>query len=288
MQFANWNYDGSLTAPEQYDLVLSVAVLVHLSEPLRHLAWLGSSARKALMVFTPFHRATQYAALRQSPPLHPSDQSASRVSAPNAALDYSIKFHTVNCYYEHDKFPQCFDVTTVSEQLLRLAFEKMGFTRIIDITAAENTMPPGWAGVHLGLLGLREDAAAAAPPTVATPIAATRTVAPVASPAVEPPAVAPVTPAVAPPTLAQREVNHEEHNQRLQKKLEEQLLSVKWQLASLGATLNERTGRIKSLETAVEERTNRIASLEAVLEKLRRRSFSSRVGALIGRGMRKG
>ena len=82
VQFANWNYDGSLTAPEQYDLVLSVAVLVHLSEPLRHLAWLGSSARKALMVFTPFHRATQYAALRQSPLLDPGDQSASRVSAP--------------------------------------------------------------------------------------------------------------------------------------------------------------------------------------------------------------
>ena len=277
VQFANWNYDGSLTAPEQYDLVLSVAVLVHLSEPLRHLAWLGSSARKALMVFTPFHRATQYAALRQSPLLDSADQSALRNSAPaNAAPDYSIKFHTVNRYYEHDKFPLCFDVTTVSEQLLRLAFEKMGFTQIIEITAGEHTMPPGWAGVHLGLLGLREDVAAAAPPTVATPITVT-------------PAVAPVTsPAVAPPTLAPRKVTPEEYIQQLQKKSEEQLLSVKWQLASLEATLNERTGRIKSLEMAVEERTNRIASLEAVLEKLRRRSFFARVGALIMRNMGNG
>ena len=129
VQFAPWKYDGSLTAVEQHDLVLSVAVLVHLSEPLRHLAWLGSSARKALMVFTPFHVDT----------------------------DYSIKFHAVNRYYEDAQFPQCFDITTVSEQLLRLAFEKMGFSRVIGITAAQNAMPPGWANLHLGLLGIRDD-----------------------------------------------------------------------------------------------------------------------------------
>ena len=274
VQFENWNYDGSFTAPEQYDLVLSVAVLVHLSEPLRHLAWLGSSARKALMVFTPFHRATQYAPLQQSPPLDPGDQSASRESAPaNAAPDYSVKFHTVNHYYEHDQFPQCFDVTTVSEQLLRLAFEKMGFTQIIDITAAEHTMPPGWAGVHLGLLGFREDVATAAPPSVWTPTAMTPTVAPATSPA------------IAPPTFAPRQVTPEEYDKRLEKKLQQQLSSLKWQLSSLETTLNERTGRIKSLEMTVEERTNRIASLEAVLEKLCRRSFFARVGALMRRNM---
>ena len=66
VQFGNWDYDGALTAFEQHDLVLSIAVLVHLSEPLRHLAWLGSSARKALMVFTPAHAAADYVAGVQS------------------------------------------------------------------------------------------------------------------------------------------------------------------------------------------------------------------------------
>jgi SAM-dependent methyltransferase len=128
VRFAPWNYDGSLTSAEQHDLVLSVAVLVHLSEPLRHLAWLGSCARKALMVFTPCHLSD----------------------------DYSIKFHAVNRYYDHDEFPHCFDVTTLSRPLLRLAFEKMGFSRIVEITAAQDVMSPQWTSEHLGLLGIRE------------------------------------------------------------------------------------------------------------------------------------
>ena len=152
VEFANWNYDGSLGALNQYDLVLSVAVLVHLSEPLRHLTWLGSSARKALMVFTPCHDAVG---------------SGSGGRKPGATPDYSIQFHGVNRYYHETKFPQCFDITTVSEQLLRLAFEKMGFSRVIEITAALDTMPPGWARRHVGLLGIRED-----PPSVAAPHAA--------------------------------------------------------------------------------------------------------------------
>jgi SAM-dependent methyltransferase len=128
VEFATWNYDGSLSAIRQYDLVLSMAVVCHLSEPLRHLAWLGSSARKALLVFT----------------------------ACDDIPDYRIKYHTVNRYYSDDRFPHCFDVTSLSRPLLRLAFKKMGFSRIVDITAARSTMPPGWADKHLCLLGVRE------------------------------------------------------------------------------------------------------------------------------------
>lgn len=135
IEFAQWGYEGELHAKKQFDLVLSIAVLVHMSEPLRHLAWLGSSARKALFVFTPCHSA-----------ITPQDD-------PDGL---SIRFHAVNRYYKHDTFPNCFDVTTMSPALLRLAFEKMGFTRTIEITAARDTMPPGWANVHLGLLGFRE------------------------------------------------------------------------------------------------------------------------------------
>jgi hypothetical protein len=144
VQFAPWDYDGSVVASKQYDLVLSIAVLVHLSEPLRHLAWLGSSARKALMIFTPAHNA--------------GGSHANAVAA-GAAPDYSIKFHTVNRYYVDAQFPFCFDVVTLSEPLLRLALKMMGFSRIVEITAAHDTMPPGWARQHVGLLGIREDTA---------------------------------------------------------------------------------------------------------------------------------
>ena len=129
VQFANWAYDGSVVASKQYDLVLSIAVLCHLSEPLRHLAWLGSSARKALMVFT----------------------------ACDDVPGCVIKFQTVNRYYADDKFSHCFDVTSLSRPLLRLAFQQMGFSRIVEITAADDTMPAGWADKHLCLLGIREN-----------------------------------------------------------------------------------------------------------------------------------
>jgi SAM-dependent methyltransferase len=126
-QFKLWSYNGELEADEKFDLVMSVAVLVHLSDPLHHLAWLGSAAKKALFVFTPCH----------------TDD------------DYSIRYHTVNRYYE-DRFPYCFDVTTVSRKLLYLAFEKMGFSDVVEVTT--EPMPPKWSGVHLGLLGLRTGA----------------------------------------------------------------------------------------------------------------------------------
>ncbi len=223
VQFARWNYDGSLAASDQYDLVLSIAVLVHLSEPLRHLAWLGSSARKALMVFTPFHDA----------------------------LDCSIQFHTENRYYEDADFPHCFDITTISEQLLRLAFEKMGFSRVIEITAARDTMPPGWAGKHLGLLGIREGFA---------DIISTAVVPTTASPTI-----------VVPMKVAPSEVGLEAYERRLKAHIREQLAPLRKRLLGLEGTLEERTTRLDAIERTVEERSNRIASLEAALDARGRR-----------------
>jgi hypothetical protein len=123
-EFKLWDYHGELAAPEQHDLVLSIAVLVHLSEPLRHLAYLGSSAKKALFVMTPCHRED----------------------------DYSLRFHTVNRYYSN-KFPNCFDVVTMSRKLLHLSFEQMGFSKVIEISTAP--MSQHWQNTHLALLGIR-------------------------------------------------------------------------------------------------------------------------------------
>lgn len=127
VQFRSWSYDGRIEAGERFDLVISIAMIVHLSDPLQHLAWLGSSARKALLVFTPCH----------------GDD------------DYSIRFHTVNRYYR-DRFPYCFDVCTLSRRLLRLSLEEMGFTRIVEMKVPDNSMSKDWADAHLGLLGIRD------------------------------------------------------------------------------------------------------------------------------------
>lgn len=129
VEFRLWSYDGAVEATERFDLVTSIAVLVHLSDPLQHLAWLGSSARKALFVFTPCH-----------------DED-----------NYSIRFHAVNRYYQ-DRFPYCFDVCTLSRKLLRLAFERMGFTKMVEIETPAESMSAQWSRAHLGLLGIRENA----------------------------------------------------------------------------------------------------------------------------------
>jgi hypothetical protein len=123
-KFQVWDYKGELEAREQHDLVLSVAVLVHLSEPLRHLAWLGSAAKKALFVLTPCH----------------TDD------------DLSIRYHTVNRYYSNN-FPNCFDVTTLSRKLLYLAFEQMGFAKVVELST--KPMSQNWQDTHLALLGIR-------------------------------------------------------------------------------------------------------------------------------------
>jgi SAM-dependent methyltransferase len=127
VQFRMHSYDGSIKSNEQFDLVSSIAVLCHLSDPLQHLSWLGSSARKALLVFTPCDDVD----------------------------NYSIRFRSVNRYYQDD-FPYCFDMVTLSRKLLRLAMERMGFTKLIEIPVGATSMPADWQHLHLGLLGIRE------------------------------------------------------------------------------------------------------------------------------------
>jgi SAM-dependent methyltransferase len=131
VQFRQWRYDGSLQSREQFDLVVSVAVLVHLSEPLRHLAWLGSAAREALWVFT-----------------HAQESNA-----------MSMEFHAVNHYYSA-KFPQCFDVVTMTRPLLRLAFELMGFTHA-EMPPRAGTMSARWRERHASVVGRRTVSAGA-------------------------------------------------------------------------------------------------------------------------------
>lgn len=112
---------------ERYDVVVSIAVLCHLSDPLQHLAFLGSIARKAIFIWTPV-----------------TDD------------DYCIKFGEPNKYYKSDKFPLCFDNNTrPSAKLLRKSLELMGFTEIYEIPNQENGMSDSFYNVHKAILAIR-------------------------------------------------------------------------------------------------------------------------------------
>lgn len=95
--FRNIPYRGDIGGIEgagTFDVVCSIAVLVHLSDPLAHLAhlahlaFLGRTARKALLVWA---YTTEY-----------------------ADDDMIIEYKTVNRYYEHSSFLFCFDVMQIS------------------------------------------------------------------------------------------------------------------------------------------------------------------------------
>ena len=61
-EFVHESYNGrtqTICGCESYDVVISIAVLSHLSDPLQHLAFLGSIARRALFIETDVTQAAQ-------------------------------------------------------------------------------------------------------------------------------------------------------------------------------------------------------------------------------------
>ncbi len=128
-ELASW-FAPSARAPirEQFDVVVSIAVLVHLSDPLQHLAYLGELARKAILVWT-----------------LTSDRED----------ELAIEYLSSNRYYPEDKFPYCFDVMRISPGLLRKSLEQMGFTEIHEIRNRPEGMPEGWYNKHRGYLAIR-------------------------------------------------------------------------------------------------------------------------------------
>ncbi len=130
-QFIHQSYNGrtqSIPDCGSYDVVASVAVLCHLADPLQHLAFLGSIARKAIFIWTPITNDD----------------------------DYCIRFGEPNQYYENDDFPLCFDNKTMpSSKLLKKSLELMGFTNIYEIRNIEGGMPDHWYKKHNAILAMR-------------------------------------------------------------------------------------------------------------------------------------
>jgi hypothetical protein len=119
-----------LSGVEPADVVISMAVLCHLSDPLYHLARLGALARRALFVWTL---------------VNPDD-------------GYSIRFGEAGQHYPDDPFPVCFDDNvSLSMGLLRRSFELMGFRSIVELPEPGSELPRfGWRGIPLrGVLGVR-------------------------------------------------------------------------------------------------------------------------------------
>jgi hypothetical protein len=130
-EFVHKGYDGKhqcIPDAGQFDVVVSVAVLCHLSDTLQHLAALGGMAKKALFIWTPV----------------------------TTDDDYCIRFGEPNKYYGADSFPLCFDNRVrPSAKLLRKSLELMGFSQIVEFANPPNGMPKSFFKAHAAILAMR-------------------------------------------------------------------------------------------------------------------------------------
>ena len=133
-EFSNKGYSGEkqgIDGAGTFDVVFSIAVLVHLSDPLHHLAFLGKIAKKAIVVWTYTSE-------------DPDDQM-------------SIHYKSVNRYYEHARFPFCFDINQMSPGLLKKSLELMGFTELYPFENHPDGMPDQWFKRQRGYVAVRPD-----------------------------------------------------------------------------------------------------------------------------------
>lgn len=103
-----------ISGMSQFDVVVSMAVLCHLSQPLNHIRCLASLAKKGLFVWT----------------------------LVNEDRGYTIHYAEPRGDYKDDEFPFCFDREIVSSKaLLQKSLELMGFKYIYEIPARDSNLP---------------------------------------------------------------------------------------------------------------------------------------------------
>lgn len=115
---------------EMFDVVTSMAMVCHVSDPLHLLSSLGKIARKALFVWTLVSE---------------DDSNVIRYGDPRGD-------------YPADSFPFCFDnLTVLSVPILKKSMELLGFSRIIELPLGENIPRYSWKGYSFrGFLAIRE------------------------------------------------------------------------------------------------------------------------------------
>jgi len=130
-EFINQPYDmitHKISGAERGDLVISSAIMCHLSGPLYYLAFLGSITKKALFLFT---------AVDNAPVLRITYQGARK--------------------YYNNAFPICFDdLTFVSRILIDFGLKELGFTRIIELPYQEDWVHRVWYDNFQAIVALRE------------------------------------------------------------------------------------------------------------------------------------
>lgn len=114
------------------DLGWSYAVAVHQSNPMVHICDLSSIARKACLFMTPIGLPGEL------------DQT-----------ELLLKFKSSNSYYQ-TKFPNNFDVTVMSDALIKFSLGKVGFDKIIEIEFPD-FIPQRWSEQHKCYLAIRDE-----------------------------------------------------------------------------------------------------------------------------------
>jgi len=131
-RFAEWDslkHQVQHTTFDEADVCMSIAVTCHLADPLHHLSFLCSKARKAVFFWCPV-----------------SDKK-----------DLSISFGSPAKYPNSLAFPISFDNDVrLSPALLRLTLEQCGFGEMVEIAPPEVTSRyKGWFRSQQGFMALR-------------------------------------------------------------------------------------------------------------------------------------
>jgi hypothetical protein len=117
VKFFNKSYDmASHTIPgsSPADIVISSAIMCHLSDPLNYLAFLGSITKKALLLFTSV-----------------DDNDT-----------FQIIYDGAKTIYPDAPFPYCFDANTrISKGILTFGLKELGFSEIIELPYQEGWIP---------------------------------------------------------------------------------------------------------------------------------------------------
>lgn len=114
----------------KYDIVISSAVICHLSEPLDYIKFLASITKKALLIHT-------------------------RISDED---NFIVSYGKANKYHPNDPFPICFDNDiTISKPLFLESLRLTGFKHPKEITYSDKWLPLDWYHWQKTYIALRDE-----------------------------------------------------------------------------------------------------------------------------------
>lgn len=129
-EFHNIPYDSMqhrIPEAQPADIVISSAIMCHLSDPLYYLSFIGKLAKRALFLF----------------------------SSIDPDPSFKISYEGANYYYKNP-FPICFDkLNHVSSGLIEYGLRESGFTRIIEIPYQTCWLPWFWYKEYKAFIAIK-------------------------------------------------------------------------------------------------------------------------------------